>query len=205
MDWATFIKDNSQSLFTLAGVFLGSIITFVISYLNNRFQAKEKDKDREEQRREAKIQSKEKWIERDILKMMDALEKMLRLLADSRSWQNQHELLTDGKSSGVLTQQELVSKLRSVYDKVSNMFSEVSQIGSEIFTLVDSFEETEIVSSYAEFSSKLDTCLSKEIEYMQNKLNPQPLEESAREWDKVSESAGKFHRALRNKLISIRE
>jgi hypothetical protein len=50
MDWATFFQENSQSLFTLLWVFLGSVITYAINFQSLRTQARERDKERYEQR-----------------------------------------------------------------------------------------------------------------------------------------------------------
>ncbi len=78
MDWTTFFQDNSQSLFTLGGVFLGSLITFLVSYLNNRFQAQEKDKDRDEARREAKTQLALELTRNDIRVLEDFIDEVLK-------------------------------------------------------------------------------------------------------------------------------
>ena len=114
MDWATFFKDNSQSLFTLGGVFLGSLITFLISYVNQRFEAKERDKDRAEKRRDAKIQAREKWIERDILKIMDYLDTMLKLYSEEKFLQLQNDIALEAIERFPSTPEEFLALMQRV-------------------------------------------------------------------------------------------
>jgi len=78
MDWTPFLEDNGQSIFTLAGVFLGSLITLLVSFLNNRFQAKERDNDRKESRRETKIQLALELKRNDIETIENVIDNSLR-------------------------------------------------------------------------------------------------------------------------------
>jgi len=204
MDWATFLKDNSQSLFTLGGVFLGSLITFLISFLNNVFQAKEREKERQEQRRDAKIQSREKWIERDILKITDLIEKMYKLLSEIRGIKIEVDSLISGKEIGLVTQEEFDTKYKSLYDNLPELDIEVNQVKDMIGGLVYSFTETEILSSYGDLVDALNTYVNQEGEDFKNILNEQK-ESSNSDINIFSESVGKFQRALREKLISLRE
>src|SRR5919108_2130726 len=84
MDWATFIRDNSQSLFTLAGVFLGSLITFLINFLNLRYQSRERDKDREEKRKEEQTQLSLELTRSDIKALESTIDSYLRGIAEMR-------------------------------------------------------------------------------------------------------------------------
>jgi len=108
MDWASFFKDNSQSIFTLGGVFLGSLITFLISYLNNRFLAKESEKERQEQRKEAKTQLALELMRNDIMIIEDRIDSQLRAVDTIHT-------LSLRKSRGELSQDEMKKQLFSMY------------------------------------------------------------------------------------------
>jgi hypothetical protein len=56
---------------TLLAVVLGGLIGIVTNYFSNRYQLQRWREEKDEQRREAKIQAKVKWIERDILDIME--------------------------------------------------------------------------------------------------------------------------------------
>jgi hypothetical protein len=77
---------------TLLSVFLGGILATIPIILSNGFQAKEMEKDRQEQTREAKIQSREKWIERDILEIIESIDIVLNELALGTSIMKQADM-----------------------------------------------------------------------------------------------------------------
>lgn len=208
MDWATFFKDYGQSLFTLGGVFLGSLITFLINYLNLRNQSKERDKDREEQKREAKIQAREKWIERDILTIMDSVDRILKYLSESSDFSTYFTELTNGKKAGIFSENEYLERKKSLFDSLSNRYTEVHQVNNLINKLVFSFSEQEIELRWARFAKSAAAVLDKHTEYMENQLNEEPVGESGVDdtWlQTAAVDAGKLHQALRTKLISLRD
>jgi len=201
MDWATFFKDNAQSIFTLGGVFLGSLITFLISYLNNRFQAKERDKDRLEQRREAGIQNRQKWIERDILKIMDSVESLLSLFSELQNLGLRNYSILKQKDGSLFTQDELKLKVKEGHERFQEAIYESNQAFDLIGRLVFSFEEEDIHSSYSKFLDAVTDFMSTKFG-----LNENPDEEAINNaWSNVKMDSGEFQRALRNKLISLRE
>lgn len=195
MDW--------NSILTFAS---GALVALIPTIINNRFQSKEKEKDRLEQRRDARIQAKEKWIERDILRVMDSIETTLKLLSRTSSNKIQLEHILDGKISGLLTQEESDEKLRSLYNDLMAAYIEVNQAKDVISRIVYSFEDTEINTTYDNFVVAFSNYLRQEREYMDDKFSDKTTGEYEEgNWFNVSNSAGKFHKTLREKLISLRE
>jgi len=66
MDWNT--------LLTFA---LGALATLIPVIISNIHQSKEREKDRIEHRKDAKIQAREKWEEKDILSMIDSINALI--------------------------------------------------------------------------------------------------------------------------------
>lgn len=205
MDWVAFFENNSQSLFTLAGVFLGSLITFLINYQNNRFQAKEHDKDREEKRKEASVHAKEKLIERDIQKIMDSIELILELSSKRRGKGFQFRTIIDGKESGLLTHEEANVQARLLYDTFSVEFTQVNQSLDMMSRLVRSFEDPQIISAYNTFVDVMEKYLKQELENNTYKEFADGFDMDNIIWPIVTRQAGSFHRTLRDKLISLRD
>lgn len=210
MDWATFLENNSQSLFTLGGVFLGSLITFLISYLNNIFQSKEREKDREDKRREGRIQAKEKWIERDILKIMDLVEYIITITSEVQSYGIRIELIASRKKHHSLSDDEFNKEFKSLLDRIPVQLYEGDRTFARIDELVYSFEEPEINSSYKDFRGARNDYWKQVSENFASRIE-ELASESAEQIDtrdsrrKMVESAGKFQMALRNKLIALRD
>ena len=84
MDWTKFFETYGQSLFTLGGVLLGSLITFWINAQNLKYQSRERDKDRQEQRREAKTQLALELKRNDIRALQESIDNHLEGIAELR-------------------------------------------------------------------------------------------------------------------------
>jgi hypothetical protein len=191
---------------TLISVAIGGLIATIGSILNNRFQAQERQKDREEQRRHANIQAREKWTERDILRIMDLLESMMKLLTEEKTLWWDEVILDDKKEAGVLTESAYKKARGMLIARIPERIQETALTLELIARLVYSFEKGDIVSSYERFAQAAEAWNSFD------KAGPHPHKESkkrkqetARLWFEVSDAAAEFHGALREKLISIRD
>jgi hypothetical protein len=191
MDWATFLKDNSASIFTLVGVFLGSAITFLISFLNNRFEAKERDKDREEKRKEARIQLSLELTKSDIKTLEDTIDNQLKALAEVARIRTQHlvnnssdtEMLSDIKTRFSSEDGKLWKLIET--NRVS--YELAHALGKEFYSEYSGF-----VKMYSDYINLLLSSVS----------DSQGLDELN---SKIYKTAGKLHTIMTEKLISIRD
>ena len=168
MDWNIFLSFA-----------LGAIVTLIPIILNNRFQAQERDKDRQEQRREAIVQAKEKWTERDILKIMESIEKVMRLVSGAAN---------------------VDTNLQPTDEQLSLINKEFLQTADTIAQLVYSFDDNNIHSGFRDFTSAINTFIEKLPEMLEADLDKRS---NSKYWIAVKQSAGYFQWALREKMISI--
>jgi len=199
MDWT--------SILTFATGALTALIPVIIA---NRFQAKEREKDRLEQRREAKIQTREKWIERDILKIMDSMEHLTTLMSEVENLSLRLIFVQNAKESSLLSTAEFTQELKVVYARVPVLTFESNRVLNIMANLVNSFEEPEINLSFKDFRSIGRAYSEQAIHNISSALisfGGEPVEQisTQNQRSQMSESAGKFQQALRNKLISLRE
>lgn len=189
---------------TLLSVALGGLIATLASIINNRYQSRERDKDRQEQRKEAKIQAKEKWTERDIILIIEMEEKLWKWLS---SYDAEVEYLFDFRKNPT-TDKEALNRLKALSDKKTIKLQEYTEIWGLMGGLVYSFEEPSLTSAFYEFSSAWHMLLNK-LKRGLNQLNKEEgkLAEVDRtdEWKAVQRASGKLQKALREKLISIRD
>ena len=191
MDWTTFIKDNSQVLFTLGGVFLGSVITLLGNFLNNRFQARESDKDRLEKRREAKSQLAIDLIRNDIKRIEDVSNLMFGFI-------NEVKLLNLKRDNGKLTSQEWLAELQAMTTYENGAIAKLAELDTTTDMLVYIHGE-ETYSIYNDFKDLFS-------EYLGILSNPSANEEDRENaYDKLIAGGGKFQQTLRAKLISARD
>ena len=189
MNWTTFIKDNSQALFTLIGVFLGAAITFLGNYLNNKFQAKENDKNRQEKRKEAKPLLAIELMKTD-LKHIDDLNNLIFEIL------NRIKILYLKRNRGLISQEELFVELRSMLTSVNGLVEEMSKLATKSEVLLY-IRGDEIYSTYKD-------CEKVFKEYLDVLGNQSATEDDQ---DKVSDNLiknyGKLQKMLRDELISI--
>ncbi len=188
MDWATFFKDYGQSLFTLGGVFLGSLITLVVSFLNNWFQSGERAKDREAARREAKIQITTELMKNDIRIIEESIDN------DLKSFLVLGEALLR-KKRGELSDEEMFKEIYSINGQYFKLRG-LSQIAEK---LAYSFGD-ELYSEYRIF----DDCVSKMLSVCVHcKIDDDLSEEMGKLGKQATQSGGKLHGILTDILISI--
>jgi hypothetical protein len=191
MDWITFIKDNSQVLFTLSGVFLGSAITLLGNLLNNRFQARESDKDRLEKRREAKSQLAIDLIRNDIKRIEDVSDLMFGFI-------NEMKLLNLKRDTGKLTSKEWLEELQAKTTNENSVIAKLAELDTTTDMLVYIHGE-EIYSIYNDFKDLF-------TEYLNILSNPSSNDEDIENaYDKLIAGGAKFQQILRAKLISARD
>jgi hypothetical protein len=72
---------------------------------------------------------------------------------------------------------------------------------------VYSFDDDEVGSSWVQFAESFTVVIRKNTENIEKERKEEPVEEDSMNdlWFQTTVDAGKFHRALRNKLISIRD
>ncbi len=144
---------------------MGGLIAVIPVLITIRNQSIERDKDREEARREAKIHAREKLMERDILSIMDLVNKVLESLAVSGELRNE---------------------------------TDFEQSMNAIATLVYSLDEKNVEERWRELYYDI-------IDLQEINENPDGMGGELHEaWFDVTMAAGKLHRVLREKLISIR-
>ena len=188
MDWAAFFKENSQSWFTLVGVFLGSSITFLINHLNLRNQSRERDKDRKEAREAARIHLATELMLSDIKTIDDSLDNVLRVL-------NEIAKIKWKGTLNNLTADRIALEIASEYTKDDGQLSrwlDSNKVAHKLaYALGDEFS-----SEYNRFDELCN-------EYANSLLLTPDADE--KEWtSNIIYSAGKLHSMLVEKLLSIR-
>lgn len=174
----------------------GGLIAIIPVIISNRYQAEEKDKDRLEQRREAKIQSREKWMERDILKLMDFLDDLLNSFTEKSIFESDFADLQNEIENGLPANQELLANIQSERKRFKAIDNESTRTIDRMSKIVFSFEDEEIKSAFVSFTHEVvEDGKSRESHFDTNKYNPML----------VRKSAGDLHRVLRDKLISLRD
>lgn len=188
MDWNSLIS-----------AVIGGLIAVIPVLITLRNQAIEREKDREETRREARIQNRVKWIEKDILEMMDLVGKEIQVLEDLQSLPYQVALLRKTKEGNIITKEEFEIQIKPLFIKASNQISESLHIFTIMGVLVSSFEkDTDIYSAYLEF-------FEAKPEELKVLIDEEEKADDKELWNQFIEKAGRFQRALREKLISLRE
>ena len=190
MDWATFFKDNSQSIFTLGGVFLGSFITFLISYLNNRFEAKERDKDREEARKEAKTQLSLELMRNDVKIIEDLIDDTLTSL-------NQVLTLTATWTGEDLSDSEIRERVNKEFHAVDDKSKGGLVADKLAYALGHEFS-----SEYESFTGLVVDVFEKFDDFEREHF---PMEHINRQYKQIVYQAATLHNMLQDKLISIKE
>src|SRR5688572_29664058 len=125
-----------MDLTTLISVVVGGLIAIIPILITNRFQSKERDKDRQEARKEAKIQAREKWIERDILQIMNTLDKLMLVLAKHQKMELLTEDLKLGISQGIISSEESKARGKILYDDFMTQYLEIKEMEYSIVRLV---------------------------------------------------------------------
>jgi hypothetical protein len=164
---------------TLVVAVAGGLLAVIPVLITIRNQSIERDKDRQEQRRDARIQAREKWTERDILKMMDSIEKILKLV---------------GGAVNVDT------CLKPTDEELSAINKEFMQTADTIAQLVNSFADDDIYSGYRDFTAAIYAFFQEVSETPEYDIEKRSHSDK---WMAVKKRAGYFHWALREKMISM--
>lgn len=179
MDWAT-----------LGSVIVGGLIALIPVVITNRFQAKEHDKDRDEQRREAKAQIAVETKRIDIKAIEDAIDNKLKLLdmmskiRISRSW--------SFKASNDITPKTL----GELFDK-DGLFDKLFEANAKIDKLAYSIS-SEFFTKY----KQLDDLCSQFVGIMaEPSFDPKDIDELSL---RIISCAGDIHRYLTEELILTR-
>jgi hypothetical protein len=154
--------------------------------------------EKRQKEKEAKIQSREKWIERDILKIMDLTPQILILFTNWKSIDYQVTLLEGRLATGRGKAKDIDPQVQSLAIKAPLQFGEAMGLFNTIGELVSSFEEPAIIDAYNAFAESRPKNLQMANDEMEEK-------KEGAVWEKFIVNAGKFRRVLRDKLISLRE
>lgn len=217
MDWNTILS-----------VALGGLIAIIPVIISNRFQAREKEKDRLEQRRDARIQTKERIMGTDIDKALDLLDKFMKsinflqskakdiFIADENTGRI-NELIEeiDEIKSGILTinEDELVAQLQKLNNEFKRLIEkrypqELQEHENIMYSL--------IVLTYSldkEISLACSNFVTASTAYLEILFAPKTLDNigsgnSSHRSEKLSNmiiEAGNLQRLLREKKILIRD
>jgi hypothetical protein len=188
MDWAQFLQDNSQSLFTLFGVFLGSVLTYLISWTNTRTEAKEKDKDREANLRQAQAELAVELAKSDFKIIEDSLDQALRSMEILLSLSRRCHL-------GEITRTEFDAEIKAL-PKSDKKFVQAGDTDMVAQMLASSMG-FEFYSKYQHFWLMLST------HSMRLQSSPSSITEVDPYGSLVNE-AGELHDILVKRLVAIR-
>lgn len=180
MDWNTLLT------FALGG--LTAVIPIIIS---NRYQAREKDKDRAEQKREAKTQLALELTRNDIKVIEDRIDENLRTVDTIHT-------LSIKKDFGELTIDAMLEKIQSMFLDENGKYSR----SGESQLISDKLANTMGDAFYSEYRKFDDLCLEF---WRMATYSPFIDENFSNARLKLSVSAGKLHNMLNEKLISLRE
>jgi hypothetical protein len=170
---------------TLVAALVGALIATIPILISNLVQiylhvSENRRKDKE---------TREKWIERDVLKVMDLTEKLLTLISQIRSINIRIAGIEQLKRTMHWTDDEARKEYKSTRDVADGLIMEANQT-KDLMGIVYSFDEPEIISAYLD----LEEAVKISINSPQGEI-----------LISLREKAGKLQKALRNKLISIRE
>jgi hypothetical protein len=194
-----------MDLNTLLTFIVGAFAALIPVIVTNRHQAKEREKDRLEQRREAKIQAREKWMERDILKIMDYVDTMVMMLSESRNLGLERSNILEQIENPLFTEDNIKSQAKLNFQRFLEVTFESNKTFDMMGKLALSFHDKSIDDGYFEFMDHVIKSFA-----VRDELNKNPASEKFRKdeiaaWGEVRFSAGKFHWILREKLIALRE
>jgi hypothetical protein len=172
----------------LIAAVIGGLIATIPVIISNRAQAKEREKDRQEQRREAKIQVREKWIERDILTVMSMIESLSKLDVE--------HMVLDANLAPLKGKKDQQSKIdvMKYLDEADRIFNETQHSLERLLTLGSSLDDVRIFEKLGDY-----------LEARNKYVNADSDEDMNAGWTNLGTKSGDFHRVLREKLISIRD
>jgi hypothetical protein len=182
---------------------VGGIVATIPIIINNIFQAKEKEKDRLEQRRINRIRAKEKWMEQDILKIMDTVGDIRRLFVGLTNAASQVERVIDGRKKGEYSDEEYESKMKKLgTDFVIDLTTKYEILNDVLITQVYSFDE-EVVSAYEKYNTAFQKQLMDASMYFKKRTaeGSNPINDPFTvNWNDLSVAAGEFHGILRERV-----
>lgn len=180
MDWNTLLT------FALGG--LTAVIPIIIS---NGYQAREKNKDRVEQRREAKTQLALELMRNDIKTIEDGIDENLRAVDSINT-------LSLKKHMGKLESDSVIKEMQSMTLDSNSKHSRLGE--SELIS--EKLAHTLGADFYSEYIKFDDLCLEF---WKMSASSPYLHENVGKARIELSISAGKLHAMMNEKLISLRD
>ena len=169
MDWDTLFPVIVGGLIATIPILISNLVQIYLK----RFETKQKEK-------EANIQAKEKWIEHDILEIMESIDALISNMARGRNIVTRLELMITMKKAGMMPENEYSSEKNSFMKEFSSSSIELEQIIAKVYRLIGSFDE-DLKSEYRIFNSKVQKFLGSMNE---------DFEVEKEQWFNLCESAG---------------
>jgi hypothetical protein len=181
---------------TLIAALVGGLIATIPILISNVVQIILQVRERNEKRREAKIQNRQTWIERDILRIMELMEKLISIISENTVLDVRMKAFP--KTSMSFTESNSESENKFYWEKMNSIFTEARQTIDIISSLIYSFEDAEILNAYKSFSKEVNLLTELIIDEREDIRLVGHL-------GKVSGRGGRLQKALWEKLISLRE
>ena len=186
---------------TLFATLVGALIATIPILFSNIVQIFLHVSERRQKEKEARIQAREKWIERDIVKVMESVDNLLAMFSEARALKLRRQSIIEQNQAGLYTDEELQLSLKESHQTAANVVVESNRTFDTISRFVYSFEEDEIKSA---FNNLMDSYF-KSMNGLETDGRGTYFEDDTSSWYYVKSNAGKFQRALREKLISLRD
>lgn len=181
---------------TLFAALVGALIATIPILISNLVQIILHASEMRQKNREAKLQAREKWIERDILTIMELIERLVRFGVQNEVLDLQLSSLKKRIKTGPRDSDKTHREKLAVYrEQADNLYGQAQEVADRLGTLVYALDDAEIHNKFAEF-------LNARNQYSQNKKSSNSATSS---WIEVVERAGYLHKVLRDYLISIRD
>lgn len=170
---------------------LGVLATLITTIINNRYQAQQKDKDRQEQRREARVQLEMGLIQEDIKLVEQLIDESLRLF---RHIETTYSKYKHNGSTADKAKLDIMFSESGEYHQVGKLVPVASKAVSSL--------GKDILNEYQTFNHYADQFIQLFFNSESNSINEKRIHDTRQ---MILESAGTLHTLLRNKLISLQD
>ena len=176
---------------SLLSAIVGGLLTVIPVLITIRNQSIEREKDRQEHRRDARIQALERALGSDIEKAIDLLSSLIRVLSQYGSHEGKVAMLRAQRIKKAITDDKYKTHVNLQIELLSNQTQEIVTLGDLIAVLVSSLDDeisvvfTEFLNALAPYVRNIDASQARDVP------------------DEVLKKAGRLHRVLREKKISI--
>ena len=132
---------------------------------------------------------------------MDSVQELLKLPSEISLFEDIIKDFVDSQRESNLSTFDI--KSLPGFEEIQDLLNQNIRIIDEIAVLVFSFDEPEIRLTFGKLTDTMRARLKEVTRYLLKVSNGE-LPEQIEGWGSVRQSAGKFHQALREELISLR-